>query len=80
MAHTHRVVKNDQARVLWDFQIQTQLVMAIQLETVVVDKHFYFKPQVLSDYVKTVSEMETDLLMIEVNVKCGIINVVFITY
>lgn len=80
MAHTHRVVKNDQARVLWDFQIQTQLVMAIQLETVVVDKLFYFKPQVLSDYVKTVSEMETDLLMIEVKVKCGIINVVFITY
>lgn len=80
MAHTHRVVKNDQARVLWDFQIQTQLVMAIQLETVVVDKHFYFKPQVLSDYVKTASEMETDLLMIEVKVKCGIINVVFITY
>lgn len=35
-----KVVENDKAKILWDFQIQTiKLVMANQPDVVVVDKH-----------------------------------------
>lgn len=31
--------ENKRVRILWEFQFQTDLVMANQLDTVVVDKH-----------------------------------------